>query len=137
MAIDLVSRVPGAIAFVNASQVSKGLKVVKIDGRLPGDLTRYGVLTKYDPQRFLRLLTTNGRAGWLAELGTNLVIEFVTKDDPMVKALLRNKLDNYADYEPELFERWLAEAFDVFHRTELEMGTRRLYYAAARSRNEA
>ena len=37
MAIDLVSRVPGAIAFVNASQVGKGLKVVKIDGRLPGD----------------------------------------------------------------------------------------------------
>ena len=37
MAIDLVSRVPGAIAFVNASQVAKGLKVVKIDGRLPGD----------------------------------------------------------------------------------------------------
>ena len=37
MAIDLVSRVPGAIAFVPASQVSKGLKVVKIDGRLPGD----------------------------------------------------------------------------------------------------
>jgi hypothetical protein len=37
MAIDLVSRVPGAIAFVPASQVGKGLKVVKLDGRLPGD----------------------------------------------------------------------------------------------------
>jgi len=37
MAIDLVTRVPGAIAFVDASQVSKGLKVVRIDGRLPGD----------------------------------------------------------------------------------------------------
>ena len=37
MAIDLVSRVPGAIAFVNASQVARGLKVVKIDGRMPGD----------------------------------------------------------------------------------------------------
>ena len=37
MAIDLVSRVPGEIAFVNASQVGKVLKVVKIDGRLPGD----------------------------------------------------------------------------------------------------
>jgi hypothetical protein len=37
MAIDLVSRVPGAIAFIPASQVVKGLKVVKVDGRLPGD----------------------------------------------------------------------------------------------------
>src|SRR5262245_50456934 len=36
MAIDLVSRVPGAIAFVDASQVTRGLKVIKVDGQLPG-----------------------------------------------------------------------------------------------------
>jgi ABC-type phosphate transport system substrate-binding protein len=37
MAIDVASRSPGAITFVEVSQVSKGLKVVKIDGRLPGE----------------------------------------------------------------------------------------------------
>src|SRR5262249_47141965 len=36
---------------------------------------------------------------WLSQLGSDLVIEFVTKEDPMVKSLLRNKPDNYADYE--------------------------------------
>ncbi len=37
MAVDLVNRIPGAIAFVDAAQVAKGAHVVKIDGRLPGD----------------------------------------------------------------------------------------------------
>ena len=69
---------------------------------------------------------------WLASLGTNLVIEFVTKEDPMVKTLLRNKQDNYSDYEQGLFERWLSEAFDIACRESLTSGTRTLYYARAR-----
>ncbi|MEF9427413.1 MAG: methyltransferase, partial [Candidatus Mariimomonas ferrooxydans] len=39
---------------------------------------------------------------WLSSLGTSLVIEFVTKEDPMVKKLLLNKEDNYTDYEIEI-----------------------------------
>ena len=37
MAVELASSVPGALAFVDASQVPKNLKVVKINGALPGD----------------------------------------------------------------------------------------------------
>lgn len=37
MAIDYVNRIPGAIAFVDASQAGRGLKIVRVDGRLPGD----------------------------------------------------------------------------------------------------
>jgi ABC-type phosphate transport system substrate-binding protein len=37
MAVAMVNRFPGAIAFVDASLVGKGLKVVKIDGRAPGE----------------------------------------------------------------------------------------------------
>jgi len=36
-ATDLVSRIPGAIAIVDAQFVPKGMKVLKIDGRLPGE----------------------------------------------------------------------------------------------------
>jgi ABC-type phosphate transport system substrate-binding protein len=36
MAVDLVSGTPGAVAFVDAGQVPKGLKVLKINGLLPG-----------------------------------------------------------------------------------------------------
>jgi ABC-type phosphate transport system substrate-binding protein len=37
MAVELTSSLPGALAFVDASQVPKNLKVVKINGALPGD----------------------------------------------------------------------------------------------------
>jgi ABC-type phosphate transport system substrate-binding protein len=37
MAVELVQRFPGAIAFVDASLVGRGLKVVKIEGRVPGE----------------------------------------------------------------------------------------------------
>ena len=37
MAAELAGSIPGAVAFVDAGQVPKGLKVLKIDGRLPGD----------------------------------------------------------------------------------------------------
>jgi hypothetical protein len=36
-ATELVAAVPGAVAFVDASVVPKGLKVLRIDGRLPGE----------------------------------------------------------------------------------------------------
>jgi ABC-type phosphate transport system substrate-binding protein len=36
MALDQVSRVQGAIAFLDASLVTRGMKVLKIDGKAPG-----------------------------------------------------------------------------------------------------
>jgi len=36
MATELVSQMPGAVAFVDAAQIPKGLKVLKINGLLPG-----------------------------------------------------------------------------------------------------
>ena len=36
MATELATTIPGAVAFVDASQVPKGLKVLKINGLLPG-----------------------------------------------------------------------------------------------------
>jgi len=70
---------------------------------------------------------------WFAGLGASLVIEFVTKEDPMVKELLRNKEDNYTDYESEYFERCLCEAFDLSECKMLTCGTRILYFARAKN----
>jgi ABC-type phosphate transport system substrate-binding protein len=36
-AVELINGLPGSIAFIDASQVPSGVKVVKIDGRQPGD----------------------------------------------------------------------------------------------------
>ena len=69
---------------------------------------------------------------WLASLGGDLIIEFVTKDDPMVHTLLRNKHDNYDDYDLEFFERCLAENFEIGRREPLCEGRRIMYHALAR-----
>ena len=37
MAAELVTTIPGAVAFMESANVPKSLKIVKIDGRLPGE----------------------------------------------------------------------------------------------------
>jgi SAM-dependent methyltransferase len=67
---------------------------------------------------------------WLASLGSALVIEFPTREDPMVKQLLAPKRDGlHPDYELEFFERTLKDAFEVERSERLESGTRVLYFA--------
>jgi SAM-dependent methyltransferase len=67
---------------------------------------------------------------WLASLGAALVIEFPTREDPMVKKLLAPKREGlHPDYELGFFERCLNELFEVERSERLESGTRVLYYA--------
>jgi hypothetical protein len=66
---------------------------------------------------------------WLASLGTSLVIEFVSREDEMVQTLLRNKDDQYADYQPEVFETALAEHFEIVDQRPLKGGKRSIYFA--------
>lgn len=67
---------------------------------------------------------------WLASTTTNaLVIEFPTKQDPMVQALLRNKRDQYHDYSQENFERLLAARFEISEKIQLPSTERFLYRA--------
>lgn len=68
---------------------------------------------------------------WLSDLGGDLVIEFVTRKDPMVVTLLRNKEDHYADYDEQVFERELASKFRIVKRLPLGSGTRIMYHAEA------
>ena len=37
MSVDLVNRIPGAITFIDFSNATRSLKVLKIDGKLPGE----------------------------------------------------------------------------------------------------
>jgi hypothetical protein len=67
---------------------------------------------------------------WFASLGSALVVEFPTREDPMVKKLLAPKREGlHPDYEIEFFERCLGEAFDVERSERLGSGTRVLYFA--------
>jgi SAM-dependent methyltransferase len=66
---------------------------------------------------------------WLAATTRSVVIEFVAKDDPMVKVLLRNKDDQYPEYERPSFEALLKRHFRIEREEALPGGTRFLYYA--------
>lgn len=70
---------------------------------------------------------------WFASLRSNLVIEFVSRQDPMVKSLLRNKIDNYWDYNENLFRQLLETHFVIQDVVPLASGTRTLYYAELRT----
>jgi hypothetical protein len=71
--------------------------------------------------------------GWLAGLGTSLVIEFVSRDDEMVQTLLANKDDQYGDFTQDAFEALLDEHFDVRESQPLKGGKRAIYFALARA----
>jgi SAM-dependent methyltransferase len=67
---------------------------------------------------------------YLVSLGCSLVIEFPTRDDPMVQKLLAPKREGlHPDYDRSFFERSLAQAFDVERSEVLASGTRVLYFA--------
>jgi SAM-dependent methyltransferase len=66
---------------------------------------------------------------WLTSLAPNLIIEFVTKDDPMVRKLLLNKEDNYSDYYRENFEMLLRNTYEIVSMEPLACGSRILYFA--------
>ncbi|MCW2766934.1 MAG: methyltransferase [Nocardioides sp.] len=69
----------------------------------------------------------------LAEIGGALVVEFPTREDPMVQKLLGHKRPGlHPDYDRRYFERCLAEVFDIRRTEELGSGTRILYYATPR-----
>jgi SAM-dependent methyltransferase len=65
----------------------------------------------------------------LASLGGDLVIEFPTRDDPMVEKLLLHKGQKHEGYNRQEFERHLSAAFSVKKSTKLGSGTRYLYHA--------
>ena len=73
-------------------------------------------------------------ADWLVDLGSELVLEFVGKDDPLARRLLRGKGDIFPDYHAGALESRLEKSFAVVSREPLACGTRVLYHLRPRSR---
>jgi len=64
---------------------------------------------------------------WLASLTDKLVIEYVSREDDKVKALLRNKQDKYQDYSRESLEANIKRHFDIRLQQRVNDGDRTLY----------
>ena len=73
---------------------------------------------------------------WFAGLGAALVVEFPTREEPMVQSLLaRKRRDLHADYDLGLFERELSKRFDIQRQEALGSGTRVLYFATPKEQH--
>jgi hypothetical protein len=70
--------------------------------------------------------------GWLRRLDCCLIIEFVSRDDEMVKKLLVNRKEKFPDYDQPVFERVAAELFHVRASAPLKGGRRTIYYMEPR-----
>ena len=70
---------------------------------------------------------------WLASLGGEIIIEFPSKQDAMVQALLRNKRDQYSDYSLAHLELALSRSFEIRDRMTLPSGERTLLHAVPRA----
>lgn len=72
---------------------------------------------------------------WLADLGAELVLEWVDRKDVRVTHLLRNKEDIYHDYTLKVLNTHLERRFEVVERLPLHGGTRVLIHARPKAQN--
>jgi ribosomal protein L11 methylase PrmA len=64
---------------------------------------------------------------WLADIAPGGIVEFVPKDDPMVKRLLLTKRDVYTNYDERHFEACLEQRFKIRERAVIPESGRILY----------
>jgi SAM-dependent methyltransferase len=65
---------------------------------------------------------------WLASFQADVLIEFVDRHDPMVRRLLRNREDDYSDYDEDVFRSHFCTTFDILWSERLTSSSRTLYY---------
>lgn len=68
--------------------------------------------------------------GWLADTSDQIIIEYVSRSDDKVEALLRNKQDKYADYSRKNLESQLQKHYRIMRQLSLESGNRFLYWCS-------
>ena len=70
-------------------------------------------------------------AFWLSRIARTAIIEFVPKDDPALRRLLRWRQDIYTNYSQPSFESALREHFQIIEQRLLP-GSGRILYSIAR-----
>ena len=66
-------------------------------------------------------------ANYFSQLGKNLIIEFVPKDDSKTKILLQNREDIFDDYNQENFEKDFSNYYKIIKKEKIR-GSKRILY---------
>jgi ribosomal protein L11 methylase PrmA len=72
-------------------------------------------------------------ARFCADIGRDLIIEFVPKSDSQVQRLLATREDIFSDYTREGFEQAFAECFETLDRSSIQGSERTLYWMRRRA----
>ena len=64
---------------------------------------------------------------FLARIGTNLIIEFVPKEDSQVKRLLSSRDDIFTDYNPDNFISVFSKKFTIQHQELIPGSLRQIF----------
>jgi hypothetical protein len=70
---------------------------------------------------------------WLARTGAKLIIEFVDRNDLIVREMLSRKSERHEQYNIHQFETELERRYEVIQSAPLKEGERKIYYCAPRS----
>lgn len=65
---------------------------------------------------------------WLRQRHADVIIEFVSNEDDMVKMMMRNRVNQYAELTESRFEQMITESFSIIDRQPLKGGHRTLYF---------
>ena len=65
---------------------------------------------------------------YLRSLNSDVIIEFVDRQDEMVKKLLTNKKEKYADYNRDQFIYEIKQYFTIIDRQPLKTNKRELFF---------
>jgi len=108
-----------AIGWMNRERVTLFDRLPKVDAVLCLALIHHICIAKNVPiKEFL---------GFLFTLSDKVLIEFVPKNDPMVKGLLANRMDVFSDYCEESFENELSSFAEVQDKQIINGSSRALY----------
>ena len=67
-------------------------------------------------------------AQWLTSLAPQGIIEFVSKQDPMVEDMLRLREDIFVDYDLEHFERYIRKRAEIVKSVNIQNSHRQLIW---------
>tara|TARA_B110000503_G_scaffold27851_1_gene44497 strand:+ start:3462 stop:4844 length:1383 start_codon:yes stop_codon:yes gene_type:complete len=115
---DLMNPSP-AIGWRNCERMTLWDRLPKIDGIICLALIHHICIGKNVPMdEFIKFLFS---------LSKNVLIEFVPKSDPMVKGLLVNRLDVFADYSEKCFEKEIVKYGKIKNIYGITGSSRKLY----------
>ena len=116
------------LANISPAQGWAGIERMALDGRRQPDIVLALALVHHI--RMSANIPLDVFFDWLAEMGSEVVVEFVDRHDEMVIKLLTNKTEQYEDYNRDNFIAQARRHFVIKQSQQLKGGKREIFHLA-------